>query len=99
MEKLEVVGFLSGTEGGSVDPKRNLGHEVKKKPKEVEMELDDDVLEEESVTIQCPKRKVFRVESEETQDYARETLAISQTEGPFIGATFDVVKKPSVTGR
>ena len=26
MEKLEVVGFLSGTEGGSVDPKRKMDH-------------------------------------------------------------------------
>ena len=26
MEKLEVQGFLPGTEGGSVDPKRKKGH-------------------------------------------------------------------------
>ena len=59
------------------------------------------------------KRKVIRVESEETQDYVCETLAISQEEaeemgfvpsalseprGP-VGATIDAVKKPSDTGR
>ena len=27
VEKLEVVGFLSGTEGGSVDPKRKMGRQ------------------------------------------------------------------------
>ena len=26
MEKLEVIGGLSGTEGGSVDPERKMGH-------------------------------------------------------------------------
>ena len=31
MEKLEVVGPWSGTEGGSVDPKRQMGHEEKGK--------------------------------------------------------------------
>ena len=44
------------------------------------MEMDDDGLQEESVDIQSPIRKVIRVESEETQDYVRETLAISQEE-------------------
>ena len=44
------------------------------------MGLDGDVPQEESVEIQSPKRKVIRVESEETQDYVRETLVISQEE-------------------
>ena len=34
----------------------------------------------ESFEIQSPERKVIRVESEETQDYVRLTLAISQEE-------------------
>ena len=57
MEKLEVVGPWFGTEGGSVDPKRKMGHEEKEKPKEVAMEMDDDVLQEERVDIQSPQKK------------------------------------------
>ena len=85
MEKLEVVGPWCGTEGGSVDPKRKMGHrsartnitkEESEEPKGAEMEVDDAVPQEASVEIQCPKRKVIRLESEETQDYVRETLAI-----------------------
>ena len=44
------------------------------------MKVDGKVLQEESFEIQSPKRKVIRVETEETQDYVRETLAISQEE-------------------
>ena len=44
------------------------------------MDMDDDVLQQERVDIQSPKRKVIRVESEETQDCVRETLAISHEE-------------------
>ena len=113
MEKLEVEGPLSETEGGSMVPKKKMDHEVKEKPKEVEMEKDVDVLQEERVDLQSPKRRVIRVESEETPDYVRETLAICQEEaeemvfvpsaleheGPFVGATIVAVKKPSDTGR
>ena len=114
-KKLEVVGPWSGPEGGSVDPMRKMGLEERETPKEVVMEMDDDEPQEESVDIQSPKRKVIRVESEETQYYVREILAISQEtkerkwaswqaplmnhEGPFIGATIDVVKKPSESGK
>ena len=79
MEKLEVTGPLSGTEGGSVDPAGKMGQrsartkaarERSKKLKEAEMEKDGEVPQEESVEIRSPKRKVSRVESEETQDYA-----------------------------
>ena len=46
-----------------------------------EMDMDGDVPQEESDEIQRPKRKVIRVETEETQDYVRETLAISRGSG------------------
>ena len=36
--------------------------------------------QEARVEVQGPKRRVIRVESEATQDYVRETLAISQEE-------------------
>ena len=35
---------------------------------------------DEGVEIQSPKRKVIRVESEETQDYVRESLNLSREE-------------------
>ena len=42
------------------------------------MEVAGEVPQEASFETQGPKRKVIRVESEETQDYVRETLATSQ---------------------
>ena len=70
-----------------------MGHKVSsdksckrrvKKLKEAEMEVDGEVLQEESVEIRSPKRKVIRVESGETQDHVRETLAITQEEAEEI---------------
>ena len=49
------------------------------------MEVDGEVPQEESLEIQSPKIKVIRVESEETQDYVCETLAISQEEAEEMG--------------
>ena len=60
-----------------MNPKRKMG--------QVEMDMDDDVLHEERVDIQSPKRKVIRVESEETSNYMRETLASSQEEAEEMG--------------
>ena len=69
IEKLEVVGLWSGTEGGSVDPTGKIGHrsagtivarEESEKPKEAEMKVDGDVPHEERVDIQSPERKVIR---------------------------------------
>ena len=48
------------------------------------MEVDGEMQQEESAEIHSPKRKVIRAESEETQDYVRETLAISQEEAQEI---------------
>ena len=71
MEKLEITGPWSGTEGGSVDPKGKMDHrsawanatrEESDKLKEAEMEVDGEVLQEESAEIQSPKRKMIQVE-------------------------------------
>ena len=101
MEKLEVVGLLFRTDGGSLDPEGKMGHwsawtkitkEESEEPKgaenekrEKEMEVDKATLHEASVEVQSPNRKVIRVESAETQDYVRETLAISQEEAEELG--------------
>ena len=77
------------------------------------MEVDGKVRQKEDAEIQSPKRKVIRVESEETQDYDRESLnlspegaeeigfvlsALSIPRGLWKGATTASVKTPSVTG-
>ena len=110
MEKLEVVGLLSGTEGGSVDPKKKVGHwsariettkEGSEEPKgaenekqEKEMEVDEATPHEANAEVQSPKRKVIRVESEETQDCVLETLAISQKEADDLGFVPSALSEP-----
>ena len=49
------------------------------------MEVDEATLQEASVEVQSPTRKVTRVESEEAQDYVRETLATSQEVAEELG--------------
>ena len=44
------------------------------------MEVDREAPQVENAEIQSPKRKVIRVESEETQDYVCKTLASGQEE-------------------
>ena len=68
---------------------------------------------EEGEEVKSPKRKVIRVDSEETQDHVREAMDLSQEEAeeisfvpseisvppkPVFGVTIGAVKKPSVFG-
>ena len=55
---------------------------------EKEMEVGEAAPHEASAEVQSPRRKVIRVESEETQDCLRETLAISQEEAEEMGLGF-----------
>ena len=90
VEKLEVIGQWSGTDGGSLDPKGKMGHwsariksteEGSEEVKGAENEKQGSrTLREARFEIQSSKRKVKRVESQETQDHVRETLAIRQEE-------------------
>ena len=80
-EKLEVVGPWSGS--GSTNTRREDGpartkaaREGNENLKEADMEADGEVPPEESFEIPSPQRKVIRTESEETQDYVRETLTM-----------------------
>ena len=93
-ENLDVTGPWSGTEGGSVDSKGKMCHEESEKPKEAEMEVDGEVPQEVSVEIQSPKRKVIRVEPEETQDYVRGTLTISEEEAEEMGFVPSALSEP-----
>ena len=58
------------------------------------MEVDEAVPHEASAEIQCPKRKVIRVELQETQDCVRETLAISQEEAEEMGFVPSALREP-----
>ena len=61
------------------------------------MEVDGDVPQEVSLEVQSPKRKVIRVESEESRDNVRETLAISQEaaeEMCFVRSAFSELQGP-----
>ena len=56
-----------------------------------------EVEEQQRVEVQGPKRRVIRVESEETQDYVRESLAheeISQKEDDEIGFVPSALSEP-----
>ena len=55
------------------------------------MECDGEAPGEEGEKVKSPKRKVIRVESEETQDYVRKAKHLNQEEA-------DAVKRPSVSG-
>ena len=66
MEKLEVIGPWSRTEGDSVDPKGEMGHrsarvkaarEERRKLKEADMEVDGEAPQGESAEIQAEKGK------------------------------------------
>ena len=103
IQKLEVVGLMSGTEGESVDPEGKMGHwsarimrtkAESEEPKGAEMEVDGAVPQEARVEIQSPKRKVFRVESVETQYYVREDLAISEEEAEKLGCVPNALGEP-----
>ena len=68
--------------------------EPKGAEKEKNMEVDEAALQEARVEVRSPKRKVIRVESEETRDSVRETLAISQEEADEIGFVPSALSEP-----
>ena len=79
-EKLEATGLWSEVKGVSVNPEGESGHrharakmERKERENETKMEkkVNGKVLWAEGAEVQSPKRKVIRVESEETQDSVR----------------------------
>ena len=103
VEKLEVTGPWSGTEGDSVDPKGEVGHrsdrtkasrEEKERLKEDETEVDGDAPQGKSAERQSLKRKVIRLESEETQDYVCGMLAIGREEAEELAFVPSALSEP-----
>ena len=92
-----------------MDPKRKMGHwsaqmkttkegseELKgaeNEKQEREMEVGEPCFKK-RVLKSSPKRKVIRVESEESQDYVRETLAISHEEAEEMGFVPSALGEP-----
>ena len=71
----------NGVEGVSVNPEGQKSQGRKGKTKQrMEEKVDGKAPGDEGAEIQSPKRKVIRVESEETQDYVRESLNLSRDE-------------------
>ena len=102
MEKREVVGLWSGTEGGSVG-KEKMGHksartkivrEANEKPKEAEMKVDVEVPQEES--FENPKSE----KKSDTQEEAEETgfvpSALSEPRGPSLRCDSEKSSRPTL---
>ena len=77
----EAVGVGSEVKGFSVNPEgesrhRHLRAKIARKERDnqtrMEKKANGKALWDEGAEVQSPKRKVIRVESEETQDYVRE---------------------------
>ena len=63
----------------------------------MEEKVDGEAPGEEGAEIQSPKRKVIRVESEETQDYVREALNLSRDEAEeirFVPSAISIPRRP-----
>ena len=93
---LETKVVSHGMEGVDVDPKEEGRHErgeVKNSRRQSEAPG------EEGEEIKSPKRKIFRVESEETQDYVRVTNEKDQEEGEETSVvTISAARRPSASG-
>ena len=89
-ERLEARVPWNGTEGVSVNPdgeslpRAKITRREKENQAEMEEKVDGKALSEEGAEIQSPKRKVIRVESEETQDCVGESLNLSRDEAEEI---------------
>ena len=63
----------------------------------MEKKVNEKALSEEGAEVQCPKRKVSRVESEETQDNVRESLNLSREEAgeiSFVPSAINIPQRP-----
>ena len=86
-EKLEATAPWNGMKGLSVNLEGGSRHgqvrakfarKERKNQTKMEEKVDGEAPSDEGAEIQSPERKVIRVESEETQDYVRESLNLSR---------------------
>ena len=105
-ERPEATFSWNDAEGFSVNPEGEGRHEqvranITRKEREnqakTEEKVDGEAPCEECAEIQSPKRKVIRVESEETQDCVREALNLSINEAEeisFVPSAISIPQKP-----
>ena len=104
-EKLEATGLWNEAEGTFVDLEGECRHgqvrpKITRKEGEnqtnMEERVDGKALGEQGAGIQSPQRKVIR-ESEETQDYVRESLTLSHDEAEeisFVPSSLSIPRGP-----
>ena len=93
-ETLETKVVSNGVEGVHVNP-NGEGHHEREQVKSSRRE--SEAPGEEGEEIKSPKQKIFRVESEETQDYVREATDMNQEEAEeisFVPSAIGVPQKP-----
>ena len=93
-------------EGVSANPEGESHHgqvraKITRKERENQTKIEEKVHgkapSNEGAEVQSPKRKVIRVESEETQDYVRESLNLSQDEAEeisFLPSAISIPQRP-----
>ena len=94
-EKPEVTALWNEAEGVSVNPEGESHHEETRAKITRRMEIE--MRRVKRVRIQRSKKKVIRVESEETQDYVRESLNLSREEAEeisFVPSTISISQRP-----
>ena len=107
-ERPEATVPWIGAEGVSVDPEDESLHgqaraQITRKEREIQATMEEKVdgkaLGEEGAETQSPERKVIRAESEETQDYVRESSNMSREEAEeisFVPSAISVQPKTHV---
>ena len=101
-EKLVVTVLWNEAEGVSVNPEGESRHEqirakTTRKERKMERKVGRYAPSEEGAEKQSPKRKVIRVESEETQDYVRKSWNLSRDEAEeisFVPSAISIPERP-----
>ena len=105
-ERPEATVPWNGAEGVSVNPEGESRHEqvranITSKERDNQTKMEENVEGkapgEEGAEIQSPKRKAIRVESEETQEYVRESLNLSRDEAEeisFVPSAISILQRP-----
>ena len=86
-----------GGESRHRDVRAKVARKEREKQTRMENKVNGKASREEGPEVQSPKRKVIRLESEETQDYARESLNLSQEEAEersFVPRAFSIPLRP-----
>ena len=98
----EAIGLGSEANGVSLNPEgesrhRHVRAKMARKERENQTHTEEKVDGDEGAEVQNPRRKVIRVESEETQDCVRESLNVSGDEAEdisFVPSALSIPRGP-----